>query len=210
MKFIAQTAALALMAAAASPAFATDFTTAYSVDLNTNESGLTLHDSGIAPSLSFTLTPTDPTASNVDLFDLFTKETTVNRDDLAPQQISVDFTFSQPTNFTDSVGGTTEGQKFIFGLFQDGKVTWDSSPAVDIGNGEQLEISLSDATFNDGVFGLRPGQKYGAQIEGTFTLIPATASAVPEPATWAVMLTGFGGLGVAMRRARRKLAATTA
>jgi len=28
--------------------------------------------------------------------------------------------------------------------------------------------------------------------------------AVPEPATWALMLMGFGGMGVAMRRSRRK------
>jgi hypothetical protein len=28
--------------------------------------------------------------------------------------------------------------------------------------------------------------------------------AVPEPATWAMMLLGFGGIGVAMRRGRRK------
>jgi hypothetical protein len=34
--------------------------------------------------------------------------------------------------------------------------------------------------------------------------------AVPEPATWAMMLAGFGGLGVMMRRARRKLATATA
>ncbi len=33
----------------------------------------------------------------------------------------------------------------------------------------------------------------------SFTLTPAVAG-VPEPATWAMMLLGFGGLGVAMRR----------
>jgi hypothetical protein len=30
------------------------------------------------------------------------------------------------------------------------------------------------------------------------------AAAVPEPATWALMLLGFGGMGVAMRRTRRQ------
>jgi hypothetical protein len=36
-------------------------------------------------------------------------------------------------------------------------------------------------------------------------------SAVPEPATWAMMLVGFGGLGAAMRTSRRaKAAAATA
>jgi hypothetical protein len=35
-------------------------------------------------------------------------------------------------------------------------------------------------------------------------------AAVPEPATWAVMFVGFGGMGVAMRRSRRIRAAATA
>ncbi len=31
----------------------------------------------------------------------------------------------------------------------------------------------------------------------------AVAPAVPEPATWAMMLIGFGAIGVAMRRSRK-------
>jgi hypothetical protein len=34
-------------------------------------------------------------------------------------------------------------------------------------------------------------------------LVLATPSGVPEPATWAMMLLGFGGIGMAMRRSRR-------
>jgi PEP-CTERM motif len=34
----------------------------------------------------------------------------------------------------------------------------------------------------------------------------AAVSAVPEPATWGMMLIGFGGMGVAMRRSRRRSA----
>ena len=33
--------------------------------------------------------------------------------------------------------------------------------------------------------------------------------AVPEPGTWAMMLFGFGGIGVAMRTRRRRKALTT-
>jgi PEP-CTERM motif len=36
----------------------------------------------------------------------------------------------------------------------------------------------------------------------------ASITAVPEPATWAVILVGFGGLGVAMRQSRRRRAAS--
>lgn len=40
----------------------------------------------------------------------------------------------------------------------------------------------------------------GAAITG-----PLAAPAVPEPATWAMMLGGFGAIGVALRRRRRKV-----
>jgi hypothetical protein len=42
-----------------------------------------------------------------------------------------------------------------------------------------------------------------------FLGLVATVSPAPEPATWAMMLTGFAGLGAALRM-RRKLAAVTA
>ena len=35
-------------------------------------------------------------------------------------------------------------------------------------------------------------------------------TSVPEPATWAVMVLGFGGMGAAMRNKRRKLAVSAA
>lgn len=55
-------------------------------------------------------------------------------------------------------------------------------------------------------------QETGAdQIAGTvetveFDNLSYTLTAVPEPAIWAMMLTGFGGLGIAMR-SRRKVSA---
>ena len=42
-----------------------------------------------------------------------------------------------------------------------------------------------------------------------FQFSPFAAPAVPEPSTWAMMLLGFGAIGVAMRRRRRLLAAAT-
>ena len=39
-----------------------------------------------------------------------------------------------------------------------------------------------------------------------FARFALTAAAVPEPGTWAMMLLGFGGVGLAMRRRRRSAA----
>lgn len=41
---------------------------------------------------------------------------------------------------------------------------------------------------------------------GTFSGNASFTQAVPEPATWAMMLLGFGGIGLAMRRRRRGMA----
>jgi len=45
---------------------------------------------------------------------------------------------------------------------------------------------------------------------GNLTSFSATTTAVPEPATWALMLLGFGGIGMAMRRRRQPVLAQVA
>jgi hypothetical protein len=206
MRLIAKIAAAALVAAAASPACATDFMGGYTITaLNDSDPGLVLNTAPINTNFSFSLNNAGDTAST-NLFDLFTNETTVNSDDKNPAKIAVDFTFTLPSALTGTVGGSTEGKSKLFGLVQDGQVTWKGPATIDFGNGGVLQVSLNNATFNKGLFGLNPGENAGADITANFTLV--SPSAVPEPATWAMMLAGFGGLGVAMRRSRRKLAAT--
>jgi PEP-CTERM motif-containing protein len=47
----------------------------------------------------------------------------------------------------------------------------------------------------------------GGTVSGNASFLQ---SPVPEPATWAMMLIGFGGMGVAMRRRRRPVLAQVA
>jgi hypothetical protein len=50
---------------------------------------------------------------------------------------------------------------------------------------------------------------YDTHTDGTFST--AGGGAVPEPSTWAMMLIGFGGLGLAVaRRGRKQVATATA
>jgi hypothetical protein len=51
---------------------------------------------------------------------------------------------------------------------------------------------------------------YGSDPDFTGTVDITPQSAVPEPATWALALAGFGALGSALRAGRRKAAAATA
>jgi len=75
-----------------------------------------------------------------------------------------------------------------------------------------IDLFYQDATFNKQLFlGTDPFDTYypenynGAQYTYSFsapTFSAATAAPTPEPATWALMVGGFGLAGAAMRRKR--------
>ena len=108
------------------------------------------------------------------------------------------------TSVTYALGKSVKG----FGLF----VEPDPFQLIDITLNTSDGSSLTQAVQGDS----------GAQFFGwtgggitSFTLSSSTdfaagdvfsAVGVPEPATWAMMLLGFGGLGAALRGSRRKLA----
>jgi len=60
------------------------------------------------------------------------------------------------------------------------------------------------ATASTGVITFSTGLNGG---DADIGLDNVSISAVPEPATWAMMLVGFGGMGVAMRSRRKQAVA---
>jgi hypothetical protein len=96
------------------------------------------------------------------------------------------------------------------------------------GNAAQTPAGMTDAAFAAYLAAIGPmswsesaSQQLGGIFEGgppavilgsesyfgTATLVAGSAPGVPEPATWALMLLGFGGAGAALRRRRTALIA---
>ncbi|WP_312162560.1 PEPxxWA-CTERM sorting domain-containing protein [Phenylobacterium sp.] len=151
------------------------------------------------------------TSAPVGLFSIWTNEADIGWDDLARSNIFVQLQFSSPTG--PWTGGPIGGETFgVWGVFKEGgRVEWDGPATYTFGNGGKLEVSLNNTNFNWGDWSLfnpetNPGQQYGAVVEARFKLVELP-SAVPEPATWAMMITGFGLAGVAIRRRRESLVA---
>jgi len=77
-----------------------------------------------------------------------------------------------------------------------------SSDFVNFGNSNPLDYG-----FNFSLQGVSPLVNYGPQqLLRDFTADASGLAAVPEPATWAMMIIGFAGLGSALRSNRRRLA----
>ena len=200
--------AMALAAAGlATAANATTFAGSYTATVHTSGNGLLLQTQDLTPgagtNFTFDLSTLAQTA-DVNLFDLWTNEASADLDDFAPQTISVTFDFTAPNPIQDgSVGGVTGAYTF-FGLFSGGYVQWANggNQTFNFGNGGQLAVHLDDATFNTGPglnFDEGPGER--ATITAQFNLNSLSA-AVPEPATWGMMIMGFGLAGAVMRRRR--------
>lgn len=197
MKTLMKGAALAALATAviASSANAATFVATYTVAAYGGSNGLQIETWDNPNNINFVLNSVGQSSTEA-LFRIYTNETSVDGSDLTPKSINVHFNFTSPTNFGGDVSGTTFGE--IEGQYQDGHVTW-NDPVILNFTGGRLKVTMNDADFNRGRFGLDQGYYDGADICANFELM---SGAVPEPATWAMMITGFGMAGVALRRRR--------
>lgn len=89
-----------------------------------------------------------------------------------------------------STGGTANYVRFG-GLFTTGSLNWaNQSQSIVAGNGSKYTVKLNNLA----------GTQLGNRSTVTGTISFDSVSAVPEPATWAMMLVGFGLIGGTMRR----------
>jgi hypothetical protein len=184
------------------------------------------------PSQSFDMhlgePPVFPAASGqTDLFKIYTTEGSIEPDDLNGTTLTLTFNFSQPSDNPGpvTIGGTSSGYSVFFGVFQGGVLTWSNTGLgagvaafqwgqhlpnlVEPGN---LTLSVNGGTFNGGIGGTDRDCVHrvctplndALQVRANFDWDnnPVVAAPAPEPATWALMLGGFGLAGAALRRRR--------
>jgi hypothetical protein len=115
--------------------------------------------------------------------------------------------FSEAVVFTNTVAGL-----YAITLTTSSSAVDFSSAILNGGGANPLTKSVDDGTTEFWKFAnpvtLAAGQ-YTLNILGTNSGAGSlggsiTISAVPEPATWALMLLGFGGMGFALRRGRKQ------
>jgi hypothetical protein len=97
--------------------------------------------------------------------------------------------------------GPEEGLVFwnngvVPGVFQ----FWNPGEPNNVGNEDCLHMNFGNGGWND----VPCSSGYGYLIEWSKVDVPG---GVPEPTTWAMLITGLGGVGAVVRRRRRLMAA---
>jgi hypothetical protein len=99
------------------------------------------------------------------------------------------------------------GSSYYFGIMADAAANFGYTfPPVTI---SQNGLTATGENSNYTNFG-SPAVAGGGGASINLVLLGSQAGAVPEPATWAMMLIGFGAIGLSMRARRRQVLSTRA
>ncbi len=212
-KFLTALAVAGGLALGASQASATTFAGNWYLDeLKTSDPGLALTASAFTGTFNVNLAPSDGNAGNgneeiavIPLFSLYTTESSIDLDDImftGTAKLRFEFTSPTPNNGPTTVVGTTGGVVIPF-LFKGGYLDWNPGNVLD----DNAKMQLTYGPLNDGLMSIYVN---GGTYNGVNKQLPVAATfdwdhdatAVPEPATWALMISGFGLAGATLRRRR--------
>jgi len=110
---------------------------------------------------------------------------------------------SGPLVFTVANAGGITFAGLGYTIDADGKVTG-------LGTGEHFTSNDGGWWFSADIFDGATGQTYNVAARDAFGPKPLVSVGVPEPATWGLMIVGFGGVGALLRRSRRQARAALA
>ena len=164
-------------------------------DLTTQSSTITVTDPGVVTNVTFTLNA----LSHTFLSDLFG---TLSHD-------GVTVTWLNRTGGSDDLGGT-------YTISDLGTTTLGSGVGNPRASGTYAPftgLSAFNGTSVNGAWTLTIADQFGADVGNLRSWdlsLTGVSGAVPEPSTWAMMLIGFGAIGVSMRRRRTTVKAPLA
>jgi hypothetical protein len=125
----------------------------------------------------------------------------------ATDTIATTFNITKPASGTGTVNGTGTDVSLLF-VFDAGNINWNGPALVDLGNGLELSIALSDGSF----FSVLGGPLPSVVIDATFSLIGNSVSQAPLPAALPLFATGLGAMSLLgwWRRKRQRGLVTAA
>lgn len=193
-------ATLAVLAAPSAASAAVKISGAVTAIGLPTDPGLALTGSAIAFG-AFTLANVGDTFTT-NVLRIGTNESSVDLDDFAQSPVSATFTFSSPLGAGGTASGSSQG---FYRLVSScgiaaggcGQVQWTNPTIFNFGNGGAFSVRLSNVEFGT------PGS---ANVAARFELL---ANSVPEPATWGLLILGFGLIGGALRSQRKTRARLT-